>query len=47
MYYFDYKLINLLNLDNNKKYSCEFILGKVKRRASLYSKKKYNVMECR
>jgi len=42
MYYFDYKLINLLNLDNNKKYSCEFILGKVKRRASLYSKK--NIM---
>ncbi len=38
MYYFDYKLIKLLNLNNNEKYSYNFILNKVIKNKSSYSK---------
>ena len=41
MYYFDNKLIKLLNLDYNTKYSCQYISNIIKTRSklSLYSKK--------
>jgi|SaaInlStandDraft_6_1057023.scaffolds.fasta_scaffold28763_2 hypothetical protein len=38
MFYFDSKLIKLLNLDNNNKYSYNFILNKVIKKKSSYSK---------
>jgi hypothetical protein len=38
LYYFDLKLIKLLNLDHNVAYSCNFIYEMIKKRKSNYTK---------